>query len=244
MGDSNAQLAAAEYLEKVRETMQQQKLLAKSQHKDVNKKKGKRTRRGKKARSQTVSRVSGLEVLSRQQGRQSKNKMGTFSSASSKPWYQTPSEGSEESFTFSSSLVLENPMTQPEEHFPGPATQTDTIYRNPGVSQRLFEHEVSMSRANPEDMHSLYSLGQIVGNPCSRTHMPLPELPSDDSDTDYESVAGEEQSPGHTIGNKTHREELKKMSIMLVEPSPDMNLDGVDREWEQWLNIRANGDDE
>ncbi len=237
MGDGNAEQAAAEYLEEIRESMRQQKL---GRHK---RQAGRKS--GKRVKSQTVSRASGLESLSRQQLKSSKQKMRTISSNSSRPWYQTPSESSEGSITLPSSLIIDNPMAQSEERFPGLATQTDRVYHNSGMSQSLFEHEVSSGRHHQdEELPSLYSLGDVIGNPCSRTHMPLPEPPSDDSDTDYESVEGESPSTGHLMGNKAHREELRKMSVELVQPSPDLSSDGVDREWEQWLNIQAVSDDE
>ncbi len=243
MGDSNAQLAATQYLEEIREALRQEKLLAKGQHKHAKKKKRKGgSRKGNRAQPHTVSRASGLEAPARQHVRSSRNKRGMNSSTSSRQWYQTPPDSTDSSLTCTSSFVAENPMTHGESE-EDMATQTDRIYRSPGMSQQLFEHEVSTIRHNPEEIHPLYRLEEIVGNPCSRSHMPLPEVPTDDSDTDYESVEGESQPSSHALGNKTHREELRKMSIALVEPLADLSLDGMDREWEQWLQIQADRDE-
>jgi hypothetical protein len=71
--------------------------------------------------------------------------------------------------------------------------------------------------------------------------LPLPPTPSDTASlTSYESVGGRQGQRYHCktnfAGNRHHRKELQHMGTDLSQPVSE--LEGRDKEWEQWLHIQ------
>ena len=239
MGNNSAHLAAAQYLKQVKEAVEHQKIMIEEHQKQAKKKKSKGSRTPKGTDPSSVPQV-GLSHQNRE--KVTRNKMGTWSSTCGRQheWYQTSSNSSE-SLSFTSSLVFENPGTQ--EEFPTLAIQTDKVYRR--MSQPLLEQEALTIRRHSTGNTQLYILGQVIGDSQSPTQRPLPSIPGEESDTDYEDVDDEPEQrvPNFVHGNMKHREELRKTSMMFVRPVEELELKGTDKEWQQWIQIQKAGED-
>ena len=203
MGDRDARMAAAAYLEQVKAAMEREKL-RQQKAKKHSKNKAKKT----KSTPHTVSKASGFREP---RSKVPRNRMGTWSYSQGSNTQQQQlqhqnlythresplsshrhrgSHNRQASVT--SSLIFHNPSAYERsqlassQEFLTLATQPERVYRSQPVSQSLLEHETSVEvhpegGHYPEELRPFYYLGDVMneqrGPSVSPEVCPLSDLP-------------------------------------------------------------------
>lgn len=233
MGDKNGHAAATKYVEHIQKTLKYEKT-------QVNERKG---RKGATYSSHTISRATGFNTSPRKRPKMTRNKMGTWSHTQGR-LVQANLKKHE---NLTSTLVLENSHAHGRSsslEFLTLASQPDRVYRYQGISQRLFEQETSLSDPRPEGQAAPFHI-QEAALERRDSNDPLPRLPDEDDQrerdslTDYESMDEQSRSKEHNmLSSQRHVRELRKVEHDFMQPVAELGLEGTDREWEQWLQLK------